>query len=138
MSTRRRLRRGLHRAFWRIVNPPTRPLAGIAPWWVLLETTGRRTGRRHRIPLAAGPVDAHGMWLNAVHGRHAAWVLNAEANPSVRMRVRRRWRAGTATIHPVDPAVAARFSAYARGGPALMGLDPLMVRIEWADGHPTP
>ena len=133
MTSRRSRRRRLHHAFWRIVNPPTRRLAGIVPWWVLLETTGRKTGQKHRVPLAAGPREPGGMWLNAVHGRHAAWVLNVEANPAVRMRTARRWRSGRATVRHVDPQIAARFSLYARGGPALMALDPLMVRVKWTD-----
>jgi hypothetical protein len=81
------------------------------------------------------------MWLNAVHGRHAAWVVNIEANPAVRLRYRRSWREATATVHSVDPRIAARFNKYALGGPRLMGVDPLMVRVEWlsppADGHET-
>lgn len=133
MTLGNRSRRRLHVAFWRLINPPTRILAGIAPWWVLLETTGRRSGRKTRVPLAAGPVDNSGMWLNAVHGRHAAWVLNIEAHPAVRLRFRRRWREGTATVHQVDPRIAARFNAYARSGPRLMGLDPLMVRVDWRE-----
>jgi integrase len=43
------------RTFWKILNPITRGLAGLAPWWVLLETTGRRTGKRRRTPFANGP-----------------------------------------------------------------------------------
>jgi hypothetical protein len=31
---------------WRIINPANRVLAGIAPWWVVIETVGRRTGKR--------------------------------------------------------------------------------------------
>jgi len=51
MGTRRRLAR----TFWRIINPITRGVAGLAPWWVLLETTGdvvaheRRVGPRERL-----------------------------------------------------------------------------------------
>ena len=68
---RRRKRARLVR-FWRAVNPLARPLAGIAPWWVLLETTGRRSGKRRHTPLARGPMDGGAMWLIAVHGRHSA------------------------------------------------------------------
>lgn len=133
METRTAWRRRLHILFWRVVNPPTRPLAGILPWWILLETTGCRTGRMHRVPLATGPTDPTGMWLNAVHGRHAAWIQNVDLHPAVRMRVRGRWRDGTATIHPFDPQIAARFNRYARSGPAFMGIDPLLVRVDWAN-----
>ena len=34
--------------FWRLVNPITRPLAGFAPWWVLVETTGLKEGAKSR------------------------------------------------------------------------------------------
>lgn len=129
--TRRMGRRRIHIAFWRLVNLPTRPLAGILPWWVLLETTGRRSRHPHRVPLATGPYEPDGMWLVAVHGRHAAWVRNLEAQPAVRMRVGGRWRAGSATVHPFDPQIVTRFNRYARGGPALMGMDPLLVRVDW-------
>jgi len=124
-------RRERHIAFWRIVNPPTRPLAGIVPWWVLLETTGRRTGRPHRVPLAAGPRDGESMWLAAVHGRQAAWVQNIAHDGHVRLRVRRRWHDAVAEIHDFTPEVAARFNRYARGGPALLGMDPKLVLVRW-------
>jgi deazaflavin-dependent oxidoreductase (nitroreductase family) len=114
---------------WRIVNPPTRLLAGIAPWWVLLETTGNKTGRVRRIPLAAGPRDGDAMWLVAVHGRQAGWVRNIEASASVRMKHRGRWRHGTATVHPMDAVPLERFNSYARSGPRLIGVDPLLVRV---------
>jgi deazaflavin-dependent oxidoreductase (nitroreductase family) len=120
-------------AFWRIVNPPTRPLAGVVPWWVLLETTGAKTARKRRVPLAAGPREPNGMWLNAVHGRHCGWVRNIESDPNVRLRFARRWRDGVASIHPPDEAVAARFNAYARSGPRAFGIDPLLVFVEWVD-----
>jgi hypothetical protein len=57
--------------FWRIVNPPTRQIAGFVPWWALLETRGRQTGKPRTIPLARGPVDGDVVCLNSVHGRHA-------------------------------------------------------------------
>ena len=115
-------------AWWRIVNPLTRGLAGLAPWWVLIETTGRSTGKLRRIPLAAGPTEADAMWLLAVHGRGAAWVRNLEAAPSVRLKHRGRWRDGTATTHPVDAIPLERFNAYARSG-QLIAADPLLVRV---------
>jgi deazaflavin-dependent oxidoreductase (nitroreductase family) len=115
--------------FWRVVNPMTTPLAGIAPWWVLLETTGCRTGRARRTPLATGPVEADGMWLMAAHGPRAAWVRNIEANPRVRLRHRRGWYDATATVHAVDEGVARRFNAYARSGRSIVGIDPRLVRV---------
>src|SRR5436309_8777999 len=86
MPKKQRRRRSRHMIFWRIVNPPTRPLAGFAPWWVLLETRGRTTGQRRVTPLARGPVDGSVVWLISVHGRHAQWVRNLEAAPDVRIK----------------------------------------------------
>jgi deazaflavin-dependent oxidoreductase (nitroreductase family) len=116
-------------AWWRVINPPTRRLAGLVPWWVLLETTGRTTGRRRGTPLASGPSDDTGMWLIAVHGRSAGWVRNLEAAPQVRLRHRGRWRTGTASVHPMDAVPLDRFSSYARSGPRLLGKDPMLVRV---------
>jgi deazaflavin-dependent oxidoreductase (nitroreductase family) len=123
------LRRRLLVAWWRLVNPPTRLLAGFAPWWVLVETTGCRTGRIRRTPLASGPTDAGGMWLIAVHGRSSGWVRNLDALPNVRLKHRGRWREGTASLHPIDAVPLEQFNAYARSGPRLIGMDPVLVRV---------
>jgi hypothetical protein len=49
-----KVKRAIARAFWRVVNPiALRFGAGRAPWWVILETTGRRTGR----PTPLSPAD---------------------------------------------------------------------------------
>jgi deazaflavin-dependent oxidoreductase (nitroreductase family) len=112
------------------VNPPSRPLAGIAPWWVLLETRGRRSGRARRTPLARGPVEGDVVWLAAVHGRHADWVRNVEADPHVRIKLSGRWRSGRATVHDFDDSIARRFGAYARSGPRTLGIDPALVRVD--------
>ncbi|MDQ1700070.1 MAG: hypothetical protein QOG34_1933 [Frankiaceae bacterium] len=125
------MKRRLSVIFWRIVNPPTRLLAGSVPWWVLLETTGRRTGAVRRTPLAAGLRTPDGMWVNAVHGRHSAWVLNIDADPAVRLKVRGRWVDAVASVHPFDADIVSKMNRYARGGPSMMGLDPLLVFIEF-------
>lgn len=121
------------RLFWRVVNPITRPLAGLAPWWVLVETTGRRTGRTRRTPLAAGPRDTTQMLVVAVHGMASAWVLNAAADPNVRLRHKGHWRTAEAEVLPWDAAVARTFNAYARSGQALTGRDPRLVRFTYKD-----
>ncbi len=128
-ADRRRKRARLVR-FWRVVNPTARPLAGVAPWWVLIETTGRRSGRPRRTPLARGPVDEGALWLIAVHGRRSEWVKNAEQTPAVRVRFGVRWHEGIASVHPYDTEIARRFNRYARSGPKTMGIEPLMVRID--------
>jgi deazaflavin-dependent oxidoreductase (nitroreductase family) len=124
------MKRRVVRFFWAIFNPLARPLAGIAPFWVLLETTGRKSGRTRHTPLARGPVDGDTTWVIAVHGRHSGFVRNIEASPAVRLKIGRRWREGTASVEPMDDAVVARFSAYGRSGPKVVGIDPLLVRIE--------
>jgi len=87
LGAAQRRRRARHRILWRLVNPPTRPLAGVAPWWVPLETRGRRTGLSRTTPLARGPVDGDVVWLASVHGRNADWVRNLEATPEVRIKL---------------------------------------------------
>lgn len=124
---RRRLR---HRILWRVINPPTRPLAGFAPWWALLETRGRRTGAPRLTPLARGPVDGDVVWLNSVHGRHADWVRNLEATPEVRIKLSGRWHEALASVHEYDEAAARRFNLYARTGPRTLGIEPALVRVE--------
>jgi deazaflavin-dependent oxidoreductase (nitroreductase family) len=116
-------------AFWRAFNPVARSLAGIAPWWVVLETQGRRSGLARRVPLAKGPVDERVVWLIAVHGEHSAFVRNIAADNRVRLKMARRWREGTASIEPVDQAVLNRFSGYARIGPRALGIDPKLIRV---------
>jgi deazaflavin-dependent oxidoreductase (nitroreductase family) len=118
------------RVFWAIFNPVARRLAGIAPWWVVLETIGHKSGKKRQAPLARGPVDGNTTWVIAVHGRHAGFVKNIEANPTVRFRLRGRWHDGIASIHAMDDAIVKRFNAYGQAGPKTLGWDPVLVRIE--------
>lgn len=115
--------------FWRVFNPLNRPLAGIAPWWVLLETTGRRTGKPRRVPLAKGPVEEEAVWLISVHGSHASFARNIEENPKVRLRVGGRWREGRAEVLPMDAEMLRQFNLYARSGPRTIGIEPKLVRV---------
>jgi deazaflavin-dependent oxidoreductase (nitroreductase family) len=116
--------------FWRLFNPLARSMAGFAPWWVVLETTGRRSGQARRLPLARGPVDGTTAWLISVHGAHASFARNIAADPRVRLKLRGRWRDGAAALVPLDADVLARFSRYGRLGPATLGIDPMLVRID--------
>jgi deazaflavin-dependent oxidoreductase (nitroreductase family) len=130
MTRRKRLKRSVMMLVWRIINPPNRLLGGIAPWWVLIETVGRRTGKHRRTPLARGPFAGDTTWLISVHGRHASWVKNLEDSPMVRLRVKRRWRTGTASVVRYDPEIIGRFNRYARSGPVSVGIDPTLIRID--------
>src|SRR5205807_9460959 len=129
MTRRKRLKRSVMMLAWRITNPPNRLLAGIAPWWVLIETVGRRSGKLRRTSLARGPFDGDTTWLISVHGRHASWVKNLEDSPTVRLRVKQRWRTGTASVVRYEPAIIRRFNRYARSGPPIVGIDPALMRV---------
>ena len=130
MTRRVQTRRRIARVIWRLFNPLARSLAGIAPWWVVLETTGRRSGRPRQVPLARGPLDGNTTWLISVHGERAGFARNIAADPRVRLRLRGRWRDGTATVVDQDPAVLERFNNYARIGPRTLGIEPKLVRVE--------
>jgi deazaflavin-dependent oxidoreductase (nitroreductase family) len=79
---------------------------GLAPRaFALLETIGRRTGKRRRTPVGNGLL-GDTFWLVSEHGRNAGYVRNIEANPRVRVKVGRSWRAGTARILVEDDAMA--------------------------------
>jgi deazaflavin-dependent oxidoreductase (nitroreductase family) len=97
--------------------------------YVLLETTGRKSGRIRRIPVANG-LDGDTFWLISAHGRHAHYVHNIQADPRVRIALRAgrtlRWRSGTAHLMPDDDTLA-RQSQLGRGRLAYR-LDALLLR----------
>lgn len=102
---KRRLSRALET---RVVNPLIRGLLGagrLGSTYALLETTGRRTGRVRRTPVANG-LKGETFWLLAAHGRNAHYVHNINGNPRVRVGVVEghalRWRCGTARPLPDD------------------------------------
>ena len=130
MSGGQRLKRRMALLLWRVANPFARLLAGIAPFWVVVETVGRKSGKVRQTPLARGIEDGGAHWVIAVHGRHSGFVRNIEANPDVRFRLRGRWHRARASVHPMDPAITSRMSAYAQSGPKAIGIDPVLVRIE--------
>jgi deazaflavin-dependent oxidoreductase (nitroreductase family) len=124
----------------RTLNPIVRGLFAVGlplPWTAVLETVGRRTGRRRRTPVTArrrGDV----VWFVSEHGRHAGYMRNIEANPQVRLRLGRRWVTGTARGVPASDPVGrfvevARFPL-GRGAYAatlrVLGTDPALVRVD--------
>lgn len=108
---------------------------GLAPpTYALLETTGRKSGRPRRVPVANG-LDGETFWLIAGLGRKAQYVRNIEADPRVRIKARparfregvaMRWRTGTAHPMPADDAHA-RHHALGRGRPGYR-LDGILLR----------
>ena len=119
----------------RLLNPVMVRLleAGVVPrGWALLETTGRRSGQPRRVPVGDG-LRGERFWIVAEMGRRAAYVRNIEADPRVRVKVRGRWRTGTANVLPEeDPKALLR--ALKRplndAGLLVMATEPLVVRID--------
>ena len=102
-ETKRRLASGAAKY---LVNPIVRGLFRLglpAPGTAILETTGRKSGQPRRNPVTNG-LDDGVFWIVAEHGRRANYVRNIEANPNVRVRIGRRWLAGTARLAPDDDA----------------------------------
>jgi len=102
---------GLRRWVEKYISNPGMRLslrAGVAPSaFALLETTGRRTGRRRVTPVGNG-LDGRTFWLVSEHGEASVYVKNLIANPVVRVKAGSRWYRGTATLIPSDDPWARR------------------------------
>ncbi len=121
----------------RLINPLVVALIerGLAPpTYAVVETVGRRTGRRRLVPVANG-LDGDTFWLIAGLGERASFVRNLRAHPRVRVRarparlrdgVRMRWRSGTALPLPDDDA-RARHHKLGQGRPGYR-LDGILLR----------
>lgn len=114
-----------------LMNPFTRQVAGRLPGWVLLETTGRRTGKKRRTPVGGTRV-GQSFWVVSEQGRHADYVRNIESDPRVRVRIRGSWVEGRAQVVPEDDADARRRtqSAWNRSAVRAFGTDLLSIRID--------
>ena len=101
-----------------IFNPVSRLglRLGLAPkHFALLETTGRKTGRRRQTPVG-GAMLGSAFWVVAEHGTGCNYVKNLLADPAVRVKVRRSWYAGRATVvYDDDPMARHRQIAAANG-----------------------
>jgi deazaflavin-dependent oxidoreductase (nitroreductase family) len=118
----------------RLFNPLVKAAtnAGLAvPGIAILETTGRKSGRPRRTPVGRS-VDGDTLWIVAEHGRNAGYVRNIQADPTVRIKIGRRWRTGTAHVMPDDDPRARLRSMPALNAAVVrvMGTDPLTVRID--------
>ncbi len=103
------------------------PVPGIA----ILETTGRKSGLPRRTPVGRS-LDGDTCWIVAEHGYKAGYVRNIQADPSVRIKLGRRWRTGTAYVVPDDDPRARQrtMSAVIAAAVRVMGTDLLTVRID--------
>jgi deazaflavin-dependent oxidoreductase (nitroreductase family) len=119
----------------KLLNPLVRAAAraGIPlPGYVLLETTGRRSGQPRQVPVGKA-LEGNMLWVVAEHGLRAAYVRNIQANPRVRVRLGPRWRPGTAHVLEDDDWRERQRRMQNRLNSAVvraMGTDPVTVRVD--------
>ena len=118
-----------------LVNPPAKVAVwcGLVPGFVLVETTGRRSGKQ-RLNVVGMKVDGDTGWVIAEYGRHAGYVNNLEANRDVRVRMHRQWRAARAQILDDDDAQARLESFHRRSHEAAVrefGTELLTIQFEF-------
>ncbi|MGH3723916.1 MAG: nitroreductase/quinone reductase family protein [Mycobacterium sp.] len=119
-------RRVVHTVQKYLVNPVGRRLPVT-----MLETTGRSSGQPRRTAIG-GRLVGNEFWLVSEHGEHSDYVRNIKASPAVRLRIRDRWRTGTAHLLPDDDA-AARLRQLPTGNSAVVravGTDLLTIRVD--------
>lgn len=90
-----------------VLNPPMKALAwlGLSPRHLLLETTGRTSGKRRRT-VVGYTRDGDALWVVAEQGRYAGYVRNLEAQPRARARLQRQWREVHGSIADDDDPIA--------------------------------
>ena len=101
---------------------------------VLLETRGHRTGKLRQVPVGNGR-KGNDLWIIAEHGTRAGWVRNVQADPRVRVRLRKglryHWVNGTATVRPDEDPLARQRQIIAWH--PLRALNAINVRVFGAD-----
>ena len=75
---------------------------GIEDLFCYVTTTGRRTGRPHRIEIWFAPGEASTIYVLSGGGDRADWVRNLMADPKVTVRIRAE--EGDATARVIDAA----------------------------------
>ena len=119
-----------------VANPIVERIAIFVPWWALLETTGRRSGKPRRNPVGNG-LQGDTFWIVADHGPDAQYVKNIKANPRVRVRVEGKWRSGTAHLMPNDDPIERQKQLRPVNAAIVraMGTKLLTVRIDLDPAH---
>jgi deazaflavin-dependent oxidoreductase (nitroreductase family) len=107
------------------------PLMRRNPLQTLLETTGRKSGEPRRTPLGGKLVDNQ-FWFVSEFGEQSQYVRNIKADARVRVRLRGRWRSGTAHLVPDDDPRARlrelpQFNCF---GVRTFGTNLLTVRVD--------
>jgi deazaflavin-dependent oxidoreductase (nitroreductase family) len=118
-----------------VLNPPVKLAVwtGLVPGYVLVETVGRKSGKRRR-NVVGMHVDGDTGWVVAEQGRHAGYVANLTATPGVRVRIRGRWRHARAQVVMEDDADA-RLAAFSKSHATTvrrMGTDLTTIRFDLA------
>jgi deazaflavin-dependent oxidoreductase (nitroreductase family) len=117
-----------------VLNPPVKLAVwtGLVPGYVLVETVGRRSGKRRR-NVVGMHVEGDTGWVVAEQGRHAGYVANLSATPGVRVRIRGRWRHARAHVL-VDDDADARLAAFSKSHAATVrrfGTDLTTIRFDF-------
>jgi deazaflavin-dependent oxidoreductase (nitroreductase family) len=116
-----------------VANPLAKLVAGANLPGVpaLLETTGRKSGKRRHTPVGNG-LRGDTFWLIAEHGRHSDYVRNVVADPRVRVKVNGTWRSGSAHLMPEDDPRARQGTLDPLNAAIvrLVGTELLTVRID--------
>lgn len=107
------------------------PLMRRNPLQTLLETTGRTSGEPRRTPLG-GRLVGNEFWFVSEFGERSQYVRNIQADARVRVRLRGKWRSGTAHLLPDDDAHARlrdlpQFNSF---GVRTFGTNLLTVRVD--------
>ena len=119
-----------------LLNPPAMLAVrtGLVPGYVLIESIGRRRGKRRRTVVGMRIENSTG-WVVAEHGGHAGYVQNIQTNPTVRVCIKGRWRNATAAVVPDDDPQA-RLDGFRRPIHAStlrrLGTDLLTIRFDLA------
>jgi deazaflavin-dependent oxidoreductase (nitroreductase family) len=110
------------------------PLMRRNPAHTLLETKGRVSGEPRTTPIG-GRVEGDSFWFVSEMGHASQYVKNIQADPQVRVRIRGRWRPGTAVILPEDDPKA-RLGKLPRANSQavrLFGQSLLSIRVDFPD-----
>ena len=75
----------------------------LVPWWVMIVTTGRRSGKRRSVVLDVVRRDERGLWVIAADGLDARWVKNLIAHPTCTVAYRGRRFTARAIVAAADP-----------------------------------
>ncbi|WP_369389970.1 nitroreductase/quinone reductase family protein [Streptomyces sp. CG1] len=120
-----------HRLVTRFQRHLANPLNRRLPFQVLLETTGRSSGRPRQTPVGGSRV-GESFWLVSEFGHKSQYVRNIQADPRVRVRIAGRWHHGTAHLLPDDDPIA-RLRSLPRFNSAAVrafGTDLLTIRVD--------